>query len=366
LPLLQVGLPQDAPARQQLRGAQGLSSRHPRRLPPVPTVATLYKRGDAYYLNWRQDGEQVRRSLGKIERREAEAIRAEKAAELAGLIVPRSGRTVAMVLNDYLTWSKAARPASYKGTNAALRPLVESFGPFPAEGLDAALVERWAAHSENAAATVVKSIKMARAAYRRAQRHRQVSDNPFERVEMPKVVTSRAPPYFKRDELKALFKAERGAIWQFMANTGLRRSEMAKATREDVRDGKLFVESTPTGRTKSGKWRWVPLNKAAKDALKLLGNDRLVDCHKDTLNDWFNEDKVDAKVTRGTPHWLRHTFCTYLAQGGVSLHDIKELAGHSSIQMTEKYAHHCPNAGQAAIAKLNLAGVSSRKSTART
>lgn len=61
-------------------------------------MATLYKRGDAYYLNWREDGTQYRRSLGKIERREAEVIRAEKAAELAGVIAPRSGRTVEAVL----------------------------------------------------------------------------------------------------------------------------------------------------------------------------------------------------------------------------------------------------------------------------
>jgi integrase len=133
----------------------------------------------------------------------------------------------------------------------------------------------------------------------------------------------------------------------------LRRSEMAKAARSDVRDGKLYVESSPTGRTKSGKWRWVPLNAQALDALPLLGEDRLVTCHRDTLGDWFTED-AEAAGVRGSLHWLRHTFCTYLAQAGVSLHDIKDLAGHSSIAVTEMYSHHCPNAGQAAIAKLSL------------
>jgi integrase len=259
-----------------------------------------------------------------------------------------------MILDDYLKWSEKARPDSYKGTRAALRPLITAFGNHSAEGLDAALVERWAGLSTNAPATVVKSIKMARAAYKRAMKHRHVADNPFERVELPKVVTSRAPPYFSRDDLKKLFAADRGAIWQFMANTGLRRGEMSKARRSDVREGKLYVESTPTGRTKSARWRWVPLNKQAADALKSLGDDRLVECHVDTLNDWFIEDAEPLKI-EGSPHWLRHTFCTYLAQAGVSLHDIKELAGHSSITMTEKYAHHCPGAGLAAIGKLDFA-----------
>lgn len=316
-------------------------------------MATLYKRGDAYYLNWREDGTQFRRSLGAVDRKEAEAIRAEKAAELAGLIVPRSGRTVGLVLNDYLQWSKLARAASYKGTNAALRPLIEVFGDHPAEGVDAARIEAWAATSKNAPATVVKSIKMARAAYRRGIRLRLVADNPFERVEMPKVVTSRAPPYYPRPALEALFKLPRGYMWRFMANTGVRRGEMAKAVRSDVRDGKLYVESTKAGRTKSGRWRWVPLNAAAVDALSSLGEDRLVTCHVDTLGDWFAED-AKAVGVGGSLHWLRHTFCTYLAQAGVSLHDIKDLAGHSSIAVTEMYSHHCPHAGQAAIAKLDL------------
>lgn len=316
-------------------------------------MATLYKRGSAYYLNWRQDGVQYRRSLGSVERREAEALRAEKEAELAGLIVPRSGRTVGMILNDYLAWSKAARPDSYKGTKAALRPLIDGFGTHSAEAVSPLLIEQWAANVESAPATVAKSIKMARAAYRRGQRLGTVGGNPFARVEMPKVVTSRAPPYYRREQLAALYERPRGPLWRFMANTGLRRAEMWKAARSDVRDGKLYVESTPTGRTKSGKWRWVPLNTAALDALASLGEDRLVTCHVDTLGDWFTED-AEAVKAGGSLHWLRHTFCTYLAQAGVSLHDIKELAGHSSVAVTEMYAHHLPGAGRAAIDKLDL------------
>ena len=257
------------------------------------------------------------------------------------------------VLTGYLQWSRLARPASYKGTHAALRPILAVFGDHPAEGVDVDRIERWAATSANAPATVVKSVKMARAAYRRAIRLQQVADNPFARVATPRIVTSRAPPYYSRDALDALFNAPRGPVWRFMANTGLRRGEMAKAARADVRDGKLYVESTQTGRTKSGRWRWVPLNTAALDALASLGDDRLVTCHVDTLGDWFAQDAKAAKVG-GSLHWLRHTFCTYLAQAGVSLHDIKELAGHSSTAVTEIYAHHAPHAGQAAIAKLDL------------
>jgi integrase len=316
-------------------------------------VATLYKRGETYYLNWRQDGLQVRRSIGKIDRSQAEAIRAEKAAEVAGVIAPRSGRTVEAVLGEYVEWSKSARPASHKGTRAALRPLRELFGHWPTEGLDMTLVERWAAASPQAPATVAKSIKMARAAYRRAIRLGTANGNPFLNATLPKAVHSKAPPFYSRDDMAKLYACPRGPIWRFMANTGLRRTEMAKATRRDIREGMLYVESTATGRTKSGRWRWVPLNGAALDALASLGDDRLVTCHRDTLGDWFAIDARAAGLP-GSLHWLRHTFCTHLAQAGESLHQIKQLAGHSSVQVTEMYAHHLPGAGGMAVAKLDL------------
>ena len=133
--------------------------------------------------------------------------------------------------------------------------------------------------------------------------------------------------------------------------------------------GSPFAPKLRSSATAPGRW-WGPQSpvalsanlgaterprseREALDALASLGEDRLVTCHVDTLGDWFAQDAKVAGVG-GSLHWLRHTFCTYLAQAGVSLHDIKELAGHSSIAVTEIYAHHAPGAGQAAIAKLAL------------
>jgi site-specific recombinase XerD len=38
-------------------------------------------------------------------------------------------------------------------------------------------------------------------------------------------------------------------------------------------------------------------------------------------------------------HCLRHSFCTGLADAGVQINIIKELAGHSSITTTLRYMH---------------------------
>lgn len=314
-------------------------------------MATLYKRGPCYYLDWRENGQRFRRSLGTVTRKEAAALQAEKEAELAGVIEPRSGVSCAALIADYLDWYEKARPTTFKRAVSAFRPFVERFGQQAAEGLDPRKIEMWEVGREARAASH-KAVVLAKAAYRRAARTGLIRTNPLDRVRMATVPVSRAPSYYRPAELRALYATPRGALWRFMTNTGVRRGEMAKAVRSDVRDGMLHVESLPSGRTKSGKWRAIPLNAEALAALDGLGGDRLVDCATaDTLTDWFHDDAEEAGV-RGTLHWLRHTFCTALVQSGVSLNTVKDLAGHSTIAVTEKYAHHAPEQGRSAVDSL--------------
>lgn len=345
--MLALGVPEDAPGRLQLGRPEGLSSRVRRRSDHGQAVATLYKRGDAYYLNWREDGVQVRRSLGSVDRKAAEALRAEKEAELHGLITTTRGVTVGDIMADYLAWYARERPTTYRRALSALAPFLHAFGPAGADSLPPLAIERWAS-TQRSRAQAQKALKLARSALRRAVTQRRIARSPMEGVVIPKTVASKSAPYFTRDQLRLLARGKHGAAWIFMAATGVRRGEMVKARRSDVRDGVLLVESTAEGRTKSGKWRAVPLNAHARRALRSLGEDRLVACHADTLGDWFKADAKRAGVP-GTLHWLRHTFCTVLAQQGVSLHDIKGLAGHSSVTVTEIYAHHLPGFGRQSV-----------------
>lgn len=55
----------------------------------------------------------------------------------------------------------------------------------------------------------------------------------------------------------------------------------------------------------------------------------------------LNSDPLADKVT---PHTFRDTFAARLVQAGVSLHKVSHLLGHSSVLMTRKYAHLCPEA----------------------
>lgn len=349
MPLLGLGVSKHATAGEEFRRTEGLPPQHLGCIPTLSPMATIYFRNGTWYINFRADGRQVRVSLGTADRKEAETLRAKKEAELRGLITTTRGVTVGTVLTGYMKWYATDRPKTYGRAVSALKRFRAAFDDCSAEDLAPAAIETWAS-SQTATGQAEKALKLARAALRRAVKQRTIRYSAMDGVSIQKPVTSRAPSYYRPADLTKLAKAagDRAALWSFMTNTGIRRGEMAKARRADVRDGMLYVESAPEGRTKNLRWRAVPLNTAARAALVRLGDEVLVEAHPDTISDWFSADAKAAGLP-GSLHWLRHTFCTAMVQSGVSLHEVKRLAGHSSITVTEKYAHHMPDFGRAAV-----------------
>jgi integrase len=69
-------------------------------------------------------------------------------------------------------------------------------------------------------------------------------------------------------------------------------------------------------------------------------------------------DKAQIKDLRF--HDLRHTFATRLAENGVHPFTMKELLGHSTVKMTERYTH--PNQEQKKRAVELLVQKSTKKS----
>ncbi len=63
--------------------------------------------------------------------------------------------------------------------------------------------------------------------------------------------------------------------------------------------------------------------------------------------------KPDEALPNITPHTMRHTFCTRLAQAGMNPKDLQYIMGHSNITMTlNYYAHADYTSAKAAMDKL--------------
>lgn len=142
--------------------------------------------------------------------------------------------------------------------------------------------------------------------------------------------------YLTPDEVRRLIAAtddtEAGDIILFAVLTGLRRSEIMRLTPGMIRDGHVLLDAT----TKSGKPRAVPMPpQAARIAQERLPWSL-------TLR-MLSSRFVAARAGAGLPdvrfHDLRHTYASWLAQGGSSLAMIRDLLGHASMQTTSRYAH---------------------------
>ena len=62
---------------------------------------------------------------------------------------------------------------------------------------------------------------------------------------------------------------------------------------------------------------------------------------------------ADLPADRRSPHVLRHTFCTALAEAGIAIEVIKDLAGHKDIRTTMRYVDVSDKRQQQAIESLH-------------
>ena len=66
----------------------------------------------------------------------------------------------------------------------------------------------------------------------------------------------------------------------------------------------------------------------------------------------LNDGITDARQ-KVVFHTLRHTFASWLVQRGTPLYTVAELMGHSSIEMTKRYAHLAPDTVRRAAMELS-------------
>jgi integrase len=108
--------------------------------------------------------------------------------------------------------------------------------------------------------------------------------------------------------------------------------------------------------------REVPLNSESYDALVTLNpkaSGRVF--RTKSVRKAYENAVTNAQLDDVNFHALRHTFASWAVMRGVSLKELQELLGHSSLAMTMRYAHLAPERLRSAVARLE--GLTSSKPT---
>ncbi|MGY0619885.1 tyrosine-type recombinase/integrase [Lysobacter sp. A378] len=138
-------------------------------------------------------------------------------------------------------------------------------------------------------------------------------------------------------------------------NTGLRRGELLSLQWSDLNlDARVIT--IQAGNAKNGRQRHLPLNDEALSVVtrwhrQTSGQGRVFE-PRDVKKGW-NALLLGAGISTFRFHDLRHHFASKLVMLGVDLNTVRELLGHSDIQMTLRYAHLAPAHLAAAVAKLS-------------
>jgi len=193
-------------------------------------------------------------------------------------------------------------------------------------------------------------------AFERARLWNYLEVNPFRKVEKPKT-PELIPLYFTKQDFRLLLTAivenDLRELVIIAAYTGLRLGELLTLEWSDV-DFKrrvLQVRNKETFTTKSGRNRVIPMAEVVYNTL-MQRKERLTSEHSLVFNNnskQWSAAYISRKFKRCVRasglnerlhfHSLRHTFCSWLAEAGVSLYAISKLAGHSQTKTTEIYAH---------------------------
>lgn len=199
-------------------------------------------------------------------------------------------------------------------------------------------------------------------------------DNPVSRVKFPRF-DNRRVRFLSREEARRLLEecrrrtTPRNLIYPMVLlalTTGMRAGEIFRLRVQDVdfRNDLIHIRDP-----KSGENRVVFFPREVREELRRLVRGKkphefvftkpdgrsfreVPDVWESIVRDLgFNEGVTDRRE-RVVFHTLRHTFCSWLAMEGTPLHVIKELAGHKTIQMTERYAHLLPDVRRKAAEKV--------------
>jgi integrase len=211
----------------------------------------------------------------------------------------------------------------------------------------------WSAYGVTDILVVLKQI------LRDAHRRGLIAVNPLQFLK--NIPTARQPAvYWTETEInRFLIAAQKHPLYELFVvalNTGMRRGELAGLCwdRVDFLGGQLIISRT-RGRyglqqsTKTKVSRYIPMNDVVRaclqrcrvkaDSSEFVFTDEGNPFDVNHIYRVFGQLQKQASIKPIRFHDLRHTFASQFMMKGGRPYDLQSILGHTSFQMTQRYAH---------------------------
>ncbi len=185
-----------------------------------------------------------------------------------------------------------------------------------------------------------------------------IRSNPVRKLDPIRGIQKNKKRYLSKDEIRTLLDRIQGTyLHDFVLvgiYTGMRKSELINLEYDDIdMERKLiYVKNKGDFLVKSRKERAVPLHQDLADIFPpsrpaagrgycFLRNGRKI--HKDAVTRDFRRVADGIGLHDVTIHTLRHTFISHCLMDKISIWEVAQWVGHSSVYITELYSHLCPD-----------------------
>lgn len=272
--------------------------------------------------------------------------------------------------DDFLELYSKQNKRSWRRDEASLNVLKEFFKTDALQSIGPEKVERFKAKrkAEVKPATVNRELACLKTLFNKA-----VEWGKLEESSLGAVKKFKEPPGRERildaGEARRLVDCADSSIKPVLIvalNTGMRRNEILSLrwVNVDFVKGYIFIEDS-----KSGKSRKVPMNAAVFETLHDLPKkfeyvffNEETKSHVKDIKTAFKaacrrakkdpKDDKDPGIVGLRLHDLRHTAASKMIEAGADLVTVSKILGHSSIQMTMRYAHPTPENMRRAVDRL--------------
>ena len=349
-------------------------------------MGEVIKTKSGYYIRYYDaEGKRRMRASGKSSHSEARKLLLQIEADIAyGRRNPQpqidDKLTVSELCERFLSTShpRVKDAASYReAAQIALRPLLPMIGRIPVQKLRRKDIEqaRDKLSQRYKPNTVRSTLRPLGAALTWAITQEWIAQSPMAKLPLPRRQYS--TDRLSEEEAKRLLDvAKQRALTKKPAllhyslfigvslavRLGLRRGEIFGLRWQDVdlRNQRLTVARSYEALPKSGKPRTLPIPAALLEELSVWKEKcapSAVVCPLGKMGmTAFQKLLLAAECPYFTRPWhaLRHTFASLLIEQGGSILALKELLGHSSLDMSLIYSHLAPGALAADVAKIKL------------